>query len=465
MESTPAPTPDPNISANNVDHYVSHLSSVSEKNEVTTTEDIFNDRGILLVKKGSLVNQNAAQRLIKHRLTKPLEAQVQIKSSLNRETLQETFHQMFAKLPDVKQAHINLNVQQDFDLLLHHWDFHPIISQKLTVLREQMVAEYEKGLFSAWLSFLIAREMGLDQGQVMAAFTSGLVHDIGLMHIDPAVVTKRGELNATEWRAIQSHTVIGKVVLDSLTTLDPRVSLAVLQHHERCDGLGYPAGKSESELERIGQIVGMADSVQAIRVNQFQKLGRNLRDLQAYLQMNADVHLREVYEALSAIIRKTQLPPTIINPYGDVRSLVAQIRPQWAALKKVAGFVDTLLSLVDAIDFSGKNKRLQRVFTRLQVLLTQSGLVHETLGDWLAQAAEKPDAETLKELVEIELMLNELGWQLKNVRLALQQLLDDPKIPDDAQILILRKMCEEMSTALEAAKHAGRPTTPNSPAP
>lgn len=464
MESKPAS--EANKSATDVDHYVEHLSAVSTQNEVTTTEDIYNERGVLLVKKGSRVDQNASTRLIKHRLTRPLEQQVQIRNTINRNTLFDSFQELFGKYPDLRQVHLSAKAEQDFDLFVHTWDMPPVLAQKLTVMQTQMNSEFEKGLFTAVLCYLIMRTLNADRGTTQAAFIAALVHDIGLLHIDPAVTQKRGTLTPEEWRSIQGHTVVGKVVLDAVPGLDPRVAHAVLEHHERCDGTGYPLGKTDAELERIGQAVGIADAIHAIRVNQFQKVGRNLRDTTAFLQMNSGVYLKDVFGAFVALLRASNLNSTNINPYGDLQSLVANVRPQWQALHKVAAYLDTLVAVTETVQLGGKNKKLLKLFVRLQTVLTQSGLLQAELGGWLDTVAKLPDDRTLAELAETDLMLNELAWQLRSVHMAMQQVLDDAAISALPQAAALRHMAEEMSQAIEKSKpraERAAPTQPPSP--
>ncbi len=142
-----------------------------------------------------------------------------------------------------------------------------------------MPAELEKGLCCAWLSSLILRRLGFDTETVYMAFLAGLAHDIGLMHINPAILSKKSDFSGPEWRANQSHVVVGKIFLESTPGIQPRMARAALEHHERCDGSGYPAGKTDEQLDVLGQVVGMAHSIQSMRMHQFERRGRNVMDL------------------------------------------------------------------------------------------------------------------------------------------------------------------------------------------
>lgn len=450
----PASSKHADKTATDVDHYVEHLSAVSSQNEVTTTDDIYNERGVLLAKKGATLDRKLSARLIQHRLTKPLEQQVQVRNTLNRSALLDAFQAILEKYPDLRQIHRSAKVTQDFDLFVQTWDMQPVIAQKLTVLQSQMSAEFDKSLFTALLVYLMLRNAHADRGAILAAFTAALVHDVGMLHIDPAIVQKTSALTPEEWRAIQGHTVVGKVVLEAVPGLDPRVSRAVLEHHERCDGTGYPFSKTDAQLDDIGQAVAVADSVYAIRAGQFQQLGRNLRDITPFLQINAGLYSSSITDSLTQLLRNSQLDPTLVNPHGDLPVLIRHLRPQWQALHKVSAYLDTLVALAEKVQFGGNNTKLVKLFVRLQTVLARSGLLQGELGAWLDQLAKSPDQLSLPELVEMDLMLNEFAWQLRSVHLALQQVLNDPAVSGLPQAETIRRMAEDMNQAIVQSRTA-----------
>ena len=196
-----------------VDHYASYLAEVNKDNEVLSTEDIHNAKGVLVVRKGARIDGEAAQRIVQHKLLQPLEKSVQIKDSLCGSGLQEHFRRLVGKYPDLAQVHAAHHFERDCELYMSGRPLHTLLIQKLTVLHLQMPDVFEKGLFCAWLAALIARELALDQETVHAAFLAGLLHDVGFLHIAPDIMRKQGPLDAAEWRAIQSHVVIGRLVL------------------------------------------------------------------------------------------------------------------------------------------------------------------------------------------------------------------------------------------------------------
>ena len=92
---------------------------------------------------------------------------------------------------------------------------------------------------------------------------AGLLHDIGKIGIDEAVLRKKGKLTEQELECIRKHPVIGAGILREIDQMHDIVP-GVLCHHERIDGKGYPAGLVGEQIPLIGKIVGLADGFDAM---------------------------------------------------------------------------------------------------------------------------------------------------------------------------------------------------------
>lgn len=224
--------PASNSEATRQDHYVSHLVEVNKNNEVISTEDIVNSKDVLVVRKGSRIDADAAQRVMRHKLLRPLEEQVQIKDCMDGPRIHQHLHGLLEKYPDLEQIHAALRFDADCEYLMLERKLHPVLIQKTTVQCQQLPDMFEKSLFCAGLSALVGREMRFDKETIHAAFMAGLMHDVGFLHISPEIIRKTGSLTAPEWRAIQSHVVVGHIVLERTAGIPARVARAVLEHHE-----------------------------------------------------------------------------------------------------------------------------------------------------------------------------------------------------------------------------------------
>ena len=411
-------------------HYVSHLADVNKETDVVSTEDIYNSNGVLVVPKGVRINKSIAEKVLRHKLENPLEEQVQLGNSIDRKTIQNDLKKVLTTYYDLQQMHENNNLEHLLSKIVLGSRLDSILIQKLSVLQKQLPKDYEKALFCGWLAVLIAYELELDDEAASSAFIAGLVHDVGLLHIAPEILNKKEALTADEWKAIQSHVVIGKLILVNIRNLDPRIAEAVLDHHERCDGSGYPARKTAKKMGVMANIIAMADSMQAIRINQFAPLGRNLVDALPYLHMNSQTHSQEVYGAMCHILKKSKLKPSNVNPYKDYQKLVAHLLQRGLKLKKALKVIDHLIKMIDALKSRPSFNRLAKVALPVEEIIRSSGILDDEMMNWLKSLKEGSQKGAIEELADVELVQNELYWQMKNLEKSMNSCLNsDSKMP------------------------------------
>jgi putative nucleotidyltransferase with HDIG domain/PAS domain S-box-containing protein len=113
------------------------------------------------------------------------------------------------------------------------------------------------------LAVAIAREMNFSLNQLEGIRVAGLLHDIGKIAIPIEILNKPGALNHLEGEFIKSHCQIGFDLLKNINFPWP-VLQAILQHHERLDGSGYPAGLTDADIILEARILGVADVIEAM---------------------------------------------------------------------------------------------------------------------------------------------------------------------------------------------------------
>ena len=116
------------------------------------------------------------------------------------------------------------------------------------------------------LACAIAERMGLSEDRIEGLRMAGLIHDIGKVGIPAEVLSKPGQLNELEWGMIKAHPQVGYDVLKTIEFPWP-VAQIVLQHHERIDGSGYPAGLAGDDILLEARILAVADVVEAMVSN------------------------------------------------------------------------------------------------------------------------------------------------------------------------------------------------------
>jgi PAS domain S-box-containing protein/putative nucleotidyltransferase with HDIG domain len=113
------------------------------------------------------------------------------------------------------------------------------------------------------LASLLAKEMGLPASQVAGIRVAGLLHDIGKISIPTEILSKPGQLTASEMAMIRFHPSVGYDILKNIEFQWP-VADIILQHHERLNGSGYPSGMSGEQILVEARILAVADVVEAM---------------------------------------------------------------------------------------------------------------------------------------------------------------------------------------------------------
>jgi HD-GYP domain-containing protein (c-di-GMP phosphodiesterase class II) len=116
---------------------------------------------------------------------------------------------------------------------------------------------------SRWIAERIGGEQPLKEEEIQKIYLAGLLHDIGKFGIDDSVLRKKGKLNERELTIMRNHPAIGAGILSEIKQMHDIIP-AVLYHHERPDGKGYPNGLVGEQIPLVGKIVGLADSFDAM---------------------------------------------------------------------------------------------------------------------------------------------------------------------------------------------------------
>ncbi len=127
----------------------------------------------------------------------------------------------------------------------------------------------------AYISCMIAQELGWPPEQVDVLHKIALLHDIGKIGVPDSVLKKPERLTDEEYEQMKQHTFIGAEILKELTTL-PNVALGAKYHHERYDGTGYPNKLTGEDIPIEARIIGVADAFDAMNS---QRIYRELCDM------------------------------------------------------------------------------------------------------------------------------------------------------------------------------------------
>jgi len=109
----------------------------------------------------------------------------------------------------------------------------------------------------------IGAVLGLTPEKLDNLHRAALLHDIGKIGVPVAILDKPGKLDDEEYRIIKKHPQIGAKILEPIAAYKEIIPI-VLQHHERHDGKGYPAGLSGDAIDIGARILAVADVFDAL---------------------------------------------------------------------------------------------------------------------------------------------------------------------------------------------------------
>ncbi len=112
-------------------------------------------------------------------------------------------------------------------------------------------------------SKILATAKGLPDKDVARIAMGGFLHDLGKISVPDAILGKTGRLTDKEYDVIKTHPAIGYQILSG-HPLSPLAQDAVLFHHERPDGKGYPQGLKSDAISIDAKIVGITDAFDAM---------------------------------------------------------------------------------------------------------------------------------------------------------------------------------------------------------
>jgi putative nucleotidyltransferase with HDIG domain len=116
----------------------------------------------------------------------------------------------------------------------------------------------------AQLSVATARHLGIKETESLRKVElAGLLHDIGKIGIPDAILSKTGGLTAKEFAVIRTHVNIGAGIVENVKGLQD-VARAILHHHERHDGLGYPKGLAGDDIPLASKLISVSDAFDSL---------------------------------------------------------------------------------------------------------------------------------------------------------------------------------------------------------
>ncbi len=382
------------------DHFTRAITELGNKREVLTTSAIFNENGVKIAEKGVAINSGMYERLMQHKLSQPIENSVSSLPTVNGEILRQTAEDLIRNVPFFgRLAHDTGMRALLLDAVAHVPLPAPIAFQatlSCELRHEAFVHSVQAALIAAWLA-KTPTSLRFDVGMAAAA---ALLHDLGMLHLDPILMQPEKSLSRTQRRQLYTHSLISTLLLKRHHEYPKEVIRAVEEHHEYLNGSGYPRNLSGDAISPLGRILGVAEVVSAMfgsdraapemRLSVLLRMNKNRYD--AVLVDRIMQLLRPEQDAIQAMALVLDDP---VKRLCDIEEAIAQ----WPSkLIEMPG--------LSAERLHGLHE-LTRQILQLQRTLATVGIAREQL----LQIGDIDIDDNLK--VELSMLALEAAWQLR----------------------------------------------------
>lgn len=243
-------------------------------------EDIENERGLTLVAKNTVFNPYIKSKLEQWRIS---EVWLHIPEHVikEREALHTVKKDYYNNLTEVKRFiydlvktgtmnYSRIRELSDRVFINSNYDNYLII-KCLSEIKSTDEYTYIHSVNVAMYSMLIGKWMNMASASIKELIEAALLHDIGKIKIPLEILNKNGRLTEEEYEIIKEHPQLGKKLLLKNSKVPENVIDAVLMHHERIDGSGYPNKLTLDNINLYARIIAIADVFDAMTQNRVYK--------------------------------------------------------------------------------------------------------------------------------------------------------------------------------------------------
>jgi len=210
------------------------------------------DTAVLAVQKGA--NDYLTKPIRKDDFLKAVQNALKVKRLIDEKQMLEAENRRYQKnleeTVELRTAELQKNMQGIIYLL-----------SSVVEVRDPYTAGHQRRVGN--LAVVIGKKMKLDKQAIEYLRISGYIHDIGKIVIPAEILTKPGVLSPLEMEMIKLHPTKGYEMLDKVNLPDI-IADTIYQHHERCDGSGYPQGLDKRSISMESKILIVADVVEAM---------------------------------------------------------------------------------------------------------------------------------------------------------------------------------------------------------
>ncbi|GMM73747.1 HD-GYP domain-containing protein [Alteromonas gracilis] len=251
------------------------------------------DKSFKVSESSSSISSNSVENEPAEKILAPIKS-VSLEKELNRAT---KLHQQGKDIQKLllenvqKETPFDTSIPKAFsNKLVESVDRNPDALLCLTKIREKDDYLLEHSLNVAILLANFGKYLGMSEEEVQDLSYAGFLHDLGKIKIPDEILHKPGRLTESEMEVMKGHVKHGVDYLETMNIAAPLVQ-AISEHHERLDGLGYPAGKQGDTISKAGRMLAIADMYDALTADRVYKPGMSSQKAFSILMSDAPFRL------------------------------------------------------------------------------------------------------------------------------------------------------------------------------
>lgn len=244
-------------------------------------DDIFNSQGIILVVKNTVINEFIKEKLY-HFGIKKIPVYDQQENTVSNELdsnsyfMKQDYTSIIKAVKYILQKLTNSTLEYyEIDLItdnmLQYINDASSIMECLSNVKNKDEYTYQHSVNVAFYSMLTARWLQLPEYMIRDIIQAALLHDLGKIKIPLEILNKPGKLTEEEFAIIKKHPQMGYDLVKNRPEVHQNIVDAILQHHERIDGSGYPNGLKDRQIGLYGKIIAVCDVFDAMTQNRVYK--------------------------------------------------------------------------------------------------------------------------------------------------------------------------------------------------
>ena len=318
-------------------HFLRAIQALGQQQNLVLRDAIYTANGVRLADKGMRIDAVLYDKLVNERLRLPIDDLLEIRDRVDVPTLEAEAMTLCesAALPRLlMQA---LGPRQQWRLLapLADMAWPAQACFKLTVMRSQRPQLYEHSLCMMLVAVFLGVREKLDDTQLAQLAAAALLHDVGMLFMEPSWADPQHKLTPEERRQLAVHSITAMLVVRSTAAYPAAVELAVLEHHERMDGSGYPRNVTGEQISPLGRILMVAEVVAAF----FEKYAgdRPAMRLSLMLRLNHRKFPSNLVAHILPLLQEEVARESALMPLGNDASrqieLLAEAFAYWDQLK------------------------------------------------------------------------------------------------------------------------------------